>query len=46
MIKVDLSKYLNVAAWLANVKALENWGSVSEALDGFAASIADKEFVS
>ncbi len=46
MIKVDLSKYPNVAAWLANVKALENWGSVSEALDGFAASIADKEFVS
>lgn len=46
MIKVDLSKYPNVAAWLANVKALESWGSVSEALDGFAASIADKEFVS
>ena len=46
MIKVDLSKYPNVAVWLGNVKALENWGTVSEALDGFAASIADKEFVS
>lgn len=46
MIKVDLSKYPNVARWLGNVKALENWGPVSEALDGFAASVADKEFVS
>lgn len=45
MIKVDIAKYPNVRKWLDNVKGLPNWGKVSEALDGFAASIADKEFV-
>jgi hypothetical protein len=27
------------------VKALENWGPVSAALDGFAASIKEQEFI-
>lgn len=45
MVQVDLSKYPNVERWLENVKGMRNWGSVSEALDGFAASVSDKEFV-
>jgi glutathione S-transferase len=46
MIGVDFSNYPNVRTWLANVKSLDSWASVSEALDGFAASVKDKAFVS
>jgi glutathione S-transferase len=46
LIRVDFSAYPNVSAWLERTKALPNWGSVSEALDGFAASLIEKEFVS
>lgn len=46
MIRFEMSTYPNVAAWLSRVKSLPNWKPVSEALDGFAASLADKEFVS
>ncbi len=45
MIRYDFSAYPNVAAWLGRMKALPNWAPVSEALDGFAASLADKDFV-
>jgi glutathione S-transferase len=45
LIRYDLSKYPNVKGWLDNVKALENWGPVSAALDGFAASIKEQEFI-
>ena len=45
MIRFDLSPYENVSGWLNNVKNLENWASVSEALDGFAASVADQEYI-
>ncbi|MBF9032535.1 glutathione S-transferase family protein [Rhodobacterales bacterium HKCCE3408] len=45
MVRFDFSAYPNVAAWLANVKAMPHWGEVSAALDGFAASLSDKDFV-
>jgi glutathione S-transferase len=45
MIRCDLNRYPNVAKWFANVKALPNWAPVSEALDGFAASLEGKQFV-
>ena len=45
MIRFDLSAYPNVADWLKRMKSLPSWGQVSEALDGFAASLAEKEFV-
>lgn len=45
MIRLDYSKYPNVRNWLENVKKLENWKSVSEALDGFAGSLEGQEFV-
>lgn len=45
LIRYDLSKYRNVKRWLDNVKALENWGPVSEALDGFAASLKEQPFI-
>ena len=32
-------------AWLGRVKGLSHWGEVSAALDGFAASLKEKEFV-
>ncbi|RYH11365.1 glutathione S-transferase family protein [Tropicimonas sp. IMCC6043] len=46
MIRYDFSAYPNVSAWLARVKALPNWKPVSEALDGFAGSLSEKEFIS
>jgi len=45
LLHIDFSKYPNVKKWLANVKGIKNWGKVSEQLDGFAASLAGKEFV-
>ncbi|MFO1141500.1 MAG: glutathione S-transferase family protein [Amaricoccus sp.] len=45
MIRWDFSRTPNVAAWLGRIKALPHWGEVSEALDGFAASLKEKEFV-
>jgi glutathione S-transferase len=45
MIRLDYSKYPNVRNWLENVKKLENWKSVSEALDGFAGSLEGQQFV-
>ncbi len=45
MIRYDLAGYPNVRNWLDNVKALDNWAPVSEALDGFAASLKDQPFI-
>ena len=45
MIRWDFAKTPNVAAWLGRMKALPHWGEVSAALDGFAASLKDREFV-
>jgi glutathione S-transferase len=44
-IRYDLSPYLNVSAWLGQVKALPKWSEVSVALDGFAASLEGQQFV-
>lgn len=45
MIRLDLGRYPNVAAWYANVKALPSWPPVSEAFDGYAASLEGQTFV-
>jgi glutathione S-transferase len=45
LVRFDFSPYPNVQRWLGRVKALPHWGEVSEALDGFAASLREKEFV-
>jgi glutathione S-transferase len=45
MVGSDFSKYPNVRAWLDRVKALPNWKDVSQALDGFAASVKDQPFL-
>jgi glutathione S-transferase len=45
IVRFDLGGYPNVAAWYANVKALPSWASVSDALDGYAASLEGQTFV-
>jgi glutathione S-transferase len=45
LIRYDFSAYPNVSAWLGRMKALPNWKPVSAALDGFAASLSEKEFI-
>ena len=45
LIRWDFGKTPNVAAWLGRVKGLAHWAEVSAALDGFAASLTDREFV-
>ena len=45
LIRWDFAKTPKVAAWLGRIKALPHWGEVSSALDGFAASLKDREFV-
>ncbi len=46
IIRWDFSGTPNVQRWLGRIKALPNWGRVSGALDGFAASLEGQEFVS
>ena len=45
IIRWDFGRTPGVAAWLAQVKALPRWDEVSEALDGFAASVKEQSFV-
>jgi glutathione S-transferase len=45
LIRYDFGKYPNVRAWLDRMKALPNWKPVSEAVDGFAASLEGQKFI-
>jgi glutathione S-transferase len=45
LIRCDYSAYPNVQRWVKNMKALKTWPKVHEAIDGFAASMKDKQFV-
>lgn len=45
IIRWDFAATPNVAAWLGRVKGLAHWAEVSAALDGFAASLKEREFV-
>ena len=46
LIRCDLTAYPNVERWMQNMKALPAWPQVHEAIQGFAASLKDKPFVS
>jgi glutathione S-transferase len=45
LIGCSYSAYPNIERWLGNMKALKNWPKVHEVIDGFAASLKDKAFV-
>jgi glutathione S-transferase len=45
VIRYDLAGYPSVRAWLDRMKALPNWKPVSEAVDGFAASLEGESFI-
>jgi glutathione S-transferase len=45
VVRCDYSAYPNVSRWLANMKRLPHWAKVNEAINGFAASMKDKPFV-
>jgi glutathione S-transferase len=45
IIRWDFSGTPRVAAWLDRVKALPHWAEASSALDGFADSVKEMEFV-
>ncbi len=45
LIRCNYSTYPNIQRWLNNMKALKTWPKVHEAIDGFAASMKDKQFV-
>lgn len=44
LLRFDLSPYPAVEGWLGNVKALPHWAEVGAVLEGFAASLADRQF--
>jgi glutathione S-transferase len=43
-IRCDYTAYPNVSRWLSGMKALPSWREANEAIDGFAASVADRRF--
>ena len=45
LIGCSYSAYPNIERWLGNMRALKSWPKVHEAIDGFAASLKDKSFV-
>jgi glutathione S-transferase len=46
LIRCDYSAYPNVCRWLGDMKRLPGWRKASEGVDGFAASMKDKQFAS
>jgi glutathione S-transferase len=44
LIRVNWSGYPNVERWLNTMKARPSWAGIHDVIDGFAASMADKEF--
>lgn len=42
--RCDFAAFPNVAAWLGRMKQLPSWKPVFEAIDGYAASMKDKQF--
>jgi glutathione S-transferase len=45
LIRASFAKYPNVDRWMKTMRALPSWKKVNEALDGFAASLKGKPFV-
>ncbi len=45
LIGVSLKRWPNVDRWMASMRALPSWKKVHEVIDGFAASLKDKKFV-
>jgi glutathione S-transferase len=42
--RCDYSAYPNVSRWLGNMKRLKSWNKVFETINGFAASMKDRQF--
>jgi len=45
ILRVDFSVYPNVARWLGNMKNLDSWDEINEALYGFAEAVKEQPFV-
>ena len=45
LVHCSYAAYPNIRRWLGNMKALPSWPKVHETIDGFAASLKDKSFV-
>jgi glutathione S-transferase len=45
LIGVSFKRYPNVDRWMSTMRALPSWKKVHETIDGFAASMKDKKFV-
>jgi len=45
VIGYNYTAYPNIQRWMRNMQALKSWSKVHEAIDGFAASLKDKSFV-
>jgi glutathione S-transferase len=46
LVHCEYLDYPNVRRWISQMKALPSWGKVHEVVDGFTASLKDKQFVS
>jgi glutathione S-transferase len=44
IIRCDFSPYPNIQRWLGNMKKLDSWPKINEALDGFAEAVRDQPF--
>jgi len=45
ILRCDFDAYPNVQRWLTNVKKLRSWGSINEALYGFAKAVESQPFI-
>lgn len=44
VVRVDFTRYPNVARWLGNMKQLKSWDSINEPMYGFAEAVKDQQF--
>ncbi len=45
LIRVSLARWPNIDRWMKTMRALPSWAKVNEVIDGFAASLKDKPFI-
>ena len=45
IIRCNYDQYPNIARWMGNMKKLRTWGTINEALYGFANAVKDVQFV-
>jgi hypothetical protein len=45
VVRANVASYPNVTRWMSTMRTLGSWRKVHEAVDGFAASLGERQFL-